>query len=75
MKGTGLWLVLPSGWKFENPFYRVDQSRSRAVGSSGLELALVKDIAEKYGGTVTVESVPREGTVFFVWFDISDTLC
>lgn len=50
------------------PFYRVDQSRSRAVGGAGLGLALVKDIVEKHGGRITVKSVYGEGTVFNMYF-------
>ena len=50
------------------PFYRVDQSRSRAVGGAGLGLALVKDIVEKHGGEISVESVAGEGTVFLLCF-------
>ena len=53
------------------PFYRVDQSRSRAVGGAGLGLALVKDIVEKHGGDISVESVADEGTVFLLCFPTS----
>ena len=53
------------------PFYRVDQSRSRAVGGAGLGLALVKDIVEKHGGEISVESVAGEGTVFLLCFPAS----
>ena len=50
------------------PFYRVDQSRSRAVGGAGLGLSLVKDIVEKHGGEITVKSVIGEGTTFMLRF-------
>lgn len=53
------------------PFYRVDQSRSRVVGGAGLGLALVKDIVEKHGGEISAESVAGEGTVFLLWFPAS----
>lgn len=53
------------------PFYRVDQSRSRAVGGAGLGLSLVKDIVEKHGGEISVESVAGEGTVFLLCFPAS----
>lgn len=46
------------------PFYRVDQSRSRAAGGFGLGLSLVKDIAERHGGSIEAESTPEKGTVF-----------
>lgn len=47
-------------------FYRVDQSRSRASGGTGLGLALVKHAAERLGGTVEVESVVGDGSRFTV---------
>lgn len=50
------------------PFYRVDQSRSRAVGGAGLGLPLVKDIVEKHGGEVAVKSEAGEGTTFILRF-------
>lgn len=53
------------------PFYRMDQSRSRAVGGAGLGLPLVKDIVEKHGGEVTVKSAAGEGTTFILRFPAS----
>lgn len=50
------------------PFYRVDKSRSRAMGGSGLGLPLVKDILEKHGGIISVKSTPGEFTVFTLEF-------
>jgi signal transduction histidine kinase len=47
-------------------FYKVDQSRSTDVKSTGLGLHLVKSITELHGGKVTVESTPDEFTKFTV---------
>lgn len=47
-------------------FYRVDKGRSRQNGGTGLGLAIVKHICRLYGGSVSVESVPGEGSVFTV---------
>ncbi|MGG6297283.1 sensor histidine kinase [Leptolyngbya sp. AN02str] len=47
-----------------NRFYRVDQVRSRQAGGFGLGLAIVRQIVEAQGGTVSVQSVPGEGARF-----------
>ncbi|HML38464.1 MAG TPA: HAMP domain-containing sensor histidine kinase [Bacillota bacterium] len=47
-------------------FYKADKSRDRSLGGSGLGLSLVKKIVELHGGTVSVESKPKEGSVFTV---------
>jgi signal transduction histidine kinase len=47
-------------------FYQVDGTSRRTHGGCGLGLALVKEIVERHGGTVTVESQPGEGSTFSV---------
>ncbi|MCZ0704159.1 signal transduction histidine kinase [Natronobacillus azotifigens] len=54
---------LPYIWE---RLYRVDKSRSRALGGTGLGLAIVKEIVELHGGTVEVKSVLGEGTTFTI---------
>jgi len=44
------------------PFYMVDQSRSKKHGGSGLGLALVKKIADAHGATLEIESAQGSGT-------------
>lgn len=44
------------------PFFRVDRSRSRAMGGAGLGLALVREIARQHGGDVHVLQSSAQGT-------------
>ena len=50
------------------PFFRVDKSRSRALGGVGLGLALVREIVRVHDGSITVSSNPSGGTIFDVMF-------
>jgi heavy metal sensor kinase len=45
-------------------FYRVDKSRSREMGGTGLGLALVKWAAEAHGGRVELETAVGRGSTF-----------
>lgn len=48
------------------PFFRVDKSRSRALGGAGLGLPMVKEIARLHGGDVFVKESTEKETVFQV---------
>jgi two-component system OmpR family sensor kinase len=52
-------------------FYRVDAARSRERGGAGLGLSIVRQIAERHGGQVTVESVVGTGSVFTLILPLS----
>ena len=51
-------------------FFRVDPSRARASGGSGLGLSIVAAIARAHGGSVDVATVPGEGATFRVTLPI-----
>jgi two-component system phosphate regulon sensor histidine kinase PhoR len=50
-------------------FYRVDKSRAREEGGTGLGLSIVKHIIDAHKQTLTVKSVPGEGTSFTFTLD------
>lgn len=45
-------------------FYRVDAERSKNLGSTGLGLAIAKELIEAHGGEIIVKSVLGQGTCF-----------
>lgn len=45
-------------------FYRVDTSRSRARGGTGLGLSVVKHVLVRNGGELDIDSTPGQGSMF-----------
>jgi signal transduction histidine kinase len=53
-------------------FYRVDKSRARATGGSGLGLTIAKRLIEAHGGTIAVQSKLGEGSRFSFTLPIAE---
>ncbi len=53
-------------------FYRVDKARARPAGGTGLGLPIVKEVVERMGGTVTVESQLGRGAKFTILLPAPD---
>lgn len=47
-------------------FYRVDSSRSRAIGGTGLGLSIVKHIVERHRGRLEIDSEVQKGTTITI---------
>jgi two-component system, OmpR family, sensor histidine kinase KdpD len=54
------------------PFYRGRNSRSAAWTGSGLGLAIVKGFVEANGGSISVQSLPGQGTTFYVLLPVAE---
>lgn len=64
VRDTGVGIARESLDRIFERFYRVESSRSRQQGGSGLGLSIVKHVAEAHGGEITVESEFEKGSVF-----------
>jgi len=53
-------------------FYRVDKSRARVTGGSGLGLTIAKRLVEAHGGTITVQSKLGKGSRFSLTLPIAE---
>lgn len=51
-------------------FFRGDAPRRMQISGTGLGLSIVKEIVEMFGGFITVESRPEEGSIFTVWLPL-----
>jgi len=51
--------------------YRVDKSRTRATGGSGLGLTITKRLVEAHGGQIEAQSEPGEGSRFSFTLPVS----
>ena len=50
-------------------FYRVEKSRNRNEGGSGLGLSIVKHIIESHNQKISVKSQPEKGSIFYFSLD------
>ncbi|MFC1953129.1 sensor histidine kinase [Chloroflexota bacterium] len=53
-------------------FYRVDKSRTRATGSSGLGLTIARRLVEAHGGIINAQSKPGEGSRFYFTIPVAE---
>lgn len=64
VQDTGIGIATTHHSRIFERFYRVDKARSREMGGTGLGLSIVKHLVHSFGGQVSVESYPRQGSTF-----------
>ena len=73
VKDTGIGISPENQKKIFDPFFRVDKSRSRAMGGAGLGLALVDSIAKEHGGTVKVLKSSETGSTIALMLPVDNS--
>lgn len=68
---TGIGIAANEIPRLFDRFYRVDQSRSRQLGGSGLGLSIVQSVIHNYSGTIDITSQPNHGTTVTLTFPLS----
>lgn len=69
VKDTGIGIPTSQQDRIFERFYRVDKSRSKAVGGTGLGLSIVKHGAMYHGAEIKLESEVDKGTIITISFD------
>jgi two-component system sensor histidine kinase CiaH len=68
IKDTGIGIPDDKLERIFERFYRVDKSRSRKAGGSGLGLSIVKKIIDEHSFEISVKSIEGAGSEFVIYF-------
>lgn len=66
VRDTGIGIPNKDTQRVFERFYRVDKARSRPAGGTGLGLPIVKEIVDRMGGSISIESQLGKGSTFII---------
>lgn len=66
IRDTGVGIAPDDLERIFDPFWQVEQAKTRRVGGAGLGLSMVRRLARLLGGDITVRSEPRRGSTFTI---------
>lgn len=66
VQDNGIGIPKEQQGKIFTPFYQVIDNINESRGGTGLGLSIVKNVTEKHGGSISVESEPGKGARFIV---------
>ena len=68
---TGIGMSAEESLKIGKEFVRIKNSKTVGIPGTGLGLAIAKRLADLYHGTITIESVPDQGSKFSLCLPLS----
>lgn len=72
VKDNGMGIAKKDQARIFERFYRVEKSRSRAMGGTGLGLAIAKEMVDAMKGDISLESEVAKGSIFTISFERED---
>lgn len=63
---SGVGIARKDLFRIFEPFFRIEGSRSRLTGSSGLGLTIVSELVKLHHGTISIQSIVKRGTTVTV---------
>jgi len=71
VRDTGIGIPINKQDQIFNSFSQADSNTTRIYGGTGLGLTISKKLIEIMNGSISVESIPENGTIFLIDLDLS----
>jgi len=72
VRDTGIGIPAEDLPRIFDRFYRVEKGRSRELGGTGLGLAIAREMAQRVGGDITIDSIVGQGTAVTITLPLEE---